>query len=102
MMTAKEIAVELLYRARKEGLPQTRGRLCSYNNGEKSYCALGAIHHYLFDDDNRILLSYNNEEIESILGKRLCQDIMTLNDCEHHDGCYRFDTIAEKIMKEYY
>jgi hypothetical protein len=102
-MTAKEIAIELLYRARREGLPQTQGQFYRKINGERSYCALGAIHHYLFNDDNRIRWSiYTNDELESVLGKQLCQKIYTLNDSESTRGHYRFDEIAEKIKNEFH
>ena len=42
--TAKEIAIESLLRAQKEGLPQTRDAFYhnNNNNGERSYSALGA------------------------------------------------------------
>ena len=41
--TAKEIAIESLLRAQKEGLPQTRGAFYrNNNNGKRSYSALGA------------------------------------------------------------
>ena len=80
--TAKEIAIESLLRAQKEGLPQTRDAFYHNNNGERSYSALGAIHHYLFNHDeslyeqlfkdgNRRPLSYTIEVVKSVLGKEL-------------------------------
>jgi hypothetical protein len=58
--TGKEIIIEDPRKAQKEGLPQTRGAFFRNNNlgpfyhntnGERSYSALGAIHHYLFHED---------------------------------------------------
>lgn len=109
--TAKEIAIESLLRAQKEGLPQTRDTFYhNNNNGERSYSALGAIHHYLFNHDeslyeqlfkdgNRRPLSYTIEAVKSVLGKELCQHITTLNDSGYDSEStrgYSFGEIAEK------
>ena len=117
---AKEIAIEPLLRAQKEGLPQTRDAFYhnnnNNNNGERSYSALGAIHHYLFNHDeslyeqlfkdgNRRPLSYTIEMVKSVLGKELCQHITTLNDSGYDSEStrgYSFGEIAEKIMNEYH
>jgi hypothetical protein len=100
-------------------LHQTRGAFFRSNNlgpfyhntnGERSYSALGAIHHYfyitepvypeLFKDGNRRPLSYIIETVKSVLGKELCQYIETLNDSE--SPAYSFGEIAEKIMNGFH
>lgn len=110
-MTIEEVATEFLLRAQREGLPHTRGAFYRINNnGERSYSALGAIHHYffiteplyleLFKDGNRRPLSYTIETVKSVLGKELCQCITTLNDSESTG--YSFGEIAEKIKNEFH
>ena len=109
--TGKEIAIEYLLRAHREGLPQTRGAFFrDSDNGGRSYSALAAIHYYLyitepiydllFLDGNKLPLSYTIEDVRSALGKELFEYIETLNDSE--SPVYSFAEIAEKIMKEFH
>jgi hypothetical protein len=69
------------------------------DNGINDYCAIGAIHHYIFGDDDKIPREPSNDDMHSLLCELLYDYILNANDSE--DSNHSFGEIAQNIINHY-